>query len=64
MIWLPQHPHGRRKGGSQNSEKEQIDVGFNYYIHPRVVLKADYFDQDNDSGTEYNGYNLGVGYDF
>lgn len=51
-------------GGSQNSEKEQIDVGFNYYIHPRVVLKADYFDQDNDSGTEYKGYNLGVGYDF
>ena len=51
-------------GGSQNSEKEQIDVGFNYYIHPRVALKADYFDQDNDSGTEYKGYNLGVGYDF
>ena len=44
--------------------KEQIDAGFNYYIHPRVVLKADYFDQDNDSGTEYKGYNLGVGYDF
>ena len=49
---------------ASKSEKEQFDIGFNYWIHESVVLKFDYFDQDNDSGTEYTGYNMAVGWSF
>ena len=51
-------------GGNTNSEKKQTDIGFNYWIHDQVVVKVDYFDQDNDSGTEYKGYNVGIGWSF
>ena len=51
-------------GGNQRSEKKQADLGFNYWIHEQVVLKVDYFDQNNDSGAEYKGYNVGVGWSF
>tara|TARA_B110000908_G_scaffold133999_1_gene158244 strand:- start:2 stop:1216 length:1215 start_codon:yes stop_codon:yes gene_type:complete len=51
-------------GGNTNSEKQQTDIGFNYWIHEQVVLKVDYFDQDNDSGTEYKGFNAGIGWSF
>ena len=63
-VFVRYNEYDNTAGSNSKSEKEQIDVGFNYYIHPRVVLKADYFDQDNESGTEYSGYNLGVGWDF
>ena len=63
-VFVRYNEYDNTAGSNSKSEKEQIDVGFNYYIHPRVVLKADYFDQDNESGTEYKGYNLGVGWDF
>jgi hypothetical protein len=29
-----------------------------------VVIKADYQDQDNDSGANQDGFNLGIGYQF
>ena len=51
-------------GGNQKSERNQADLGFNYWIHKQVVLKVDYFDQHNDSGAEYKGYNVGVGWSF
>ena len=51
-------------GGNTNSEKKQTDIGFNYWMHDQVVVKVDYFDQDNDSGTEYKGYNVGIGWSF
>jgi hypothetical protein len=63
-VFVRYNEYDNTAGSNSKSEKEQIDVGFNYYIHPRVVLKADYFDQDNESGTEMKGYNLGVGWDF
>lgn len=48
-----------------DTEMTQTDVGFNYWPHPNVVLKADYQTQDAPQGkNEYDGFNLGVGYQF
>jgi hypothetical protein len=46
------------------SEKEQIDLGLNYWLHPNVVLKADVQLQNNENSSDQNGYNLGFGYSF
>lgn len=45
---------------------QQYDVGFNYWVHPQVVLKFDYQDQrhESDNGPEQDGFNLGVGFSF
>jgi hypothetical protein len=51
-------------GNSSGSEKEQIDVGVNWWPHEQVVLKMDYQWQNNEDGRNQNGINLGVGYDF
>lgn len=51
-------------GNSTASRKTQSDVGFNYYLDPQVVLKADYMSQSNDSGSEQKGVNVGFGYSF
>ena len=51
-------------GNSTATRKTQSDVGFNYYIDPQVVLKADYQSQSNDSGSEQKGFNVGMGYSF
>jgi hypothetical protein len=49
---------------SADSEKEQWDIGLNWWPHEQVVLKADYQFQDNENGEEQDGFNLGVGYEF
>jgi hypothetical protein len=51
-------------GNSSDTEKQQWDVGLNWWPHEQVVLKADYQFQDNDDGREQDGFNLGVGYEF
>ena len=53
-----------RAGNSSATEKQQTDVGINYWPHPDVVLKADYQLQDNENGSDQDGFNLGVGYQF
>ncbi len=47
-------------------EFEQVDVGFNYWPHPDVVFKFDYQLQDADglARNEFDGFNLGLGYQF
>ena len=54
------------KAGSNasDSEKEQWDIGVNYWPHEDVVIKVDYQHQDNDDGKEQNGLNVGLGYQF
>ena len=47
-----------------NGEKEQVDVGVNWWPHEQVVLKMDYQWQNNENGRDQDGINLGVGYDF
>ena len=47
------------------SKKRQIDLGFNYWPHPQVVIKFDGQIQTHASGQgESNGINLGIGYQF
>lgn len=46
----------------------QWEGGLNYYPHPQVVLKADYrardFDLSSESGRQFDGFDLGLGYQF
>lgn len=52
-------------GNGGDTEFDQLDFGFNYWPHPNVVLKADYQIQDAPQGQdEFDGFNLGVGYQF
>jgi len=52
-------------GDSIDSEYRQTDVGLNYWPHPDVVLKADYQNQSVPNGmNEFDGFNLGIGYQF
>jgi hypothetical protein len=51
-------------GSSSDSEKQQWDFGVNWWPHEDVVFKADYQIQDNENGSEQDGFNLGVGFQF
>lgn len=52
-------------GNSTDSEYTQVSAGVSYWPHPDVVLKADYQIEDAPSGKdEFDGFNLGVGYQF
>ncbi|MDD3762378.1 MAG: porin [Nevskiales bacterium] len=46
----------------------QWEGGINYYPHPQVVLKADYrmreHDLSSESGRDFDGFDLGIGYNF
>lgn len=55
---------GSNSGDAANSEKEQWDIGINYWPHEDVVIKADYQYQNNDNSKDQNGLNLGLGYQF
>ena len=56
------------EGGRSQDEFEQWSVGFNYWLGENVVLKADFQDREHnnaeDRGKDYDGFNLGVGYEF
>ena len=55
-------------GGVGDTKQTQVDAGVNYWIDKNVVLKADYQDQSAGDGVSkssvYDGFNLGVGYQF
>lgn len=52
-------------GDNTDSEYTQANFGVNYWPHPNVVLKADYqTDTAPATKTAYQGFNLGVGYQF
>lgn len=52
-------------GDAIDSRFTQLDMGLNYWVHPDVVLKADYQNQAGPSGkANFDGFNLGVGYQF
>ena len=50
-------------GTATDTSKSQTDVGFNYWPHENVVVKADYQAQ-NDIAGDFDGFNLGIGYQF
>lgn len=50
---------------SADGEKQQYDIGFNYWLHENVVMKADYRHDNNEGDSEeFSGFNLGVGWSF
>lgn len=52
-------------GNSANTEYSQVDFGVNYWPHEDVVIKVDLQDQDAPAGSsEYDGFNVGIGYQF
>lgn len=54
-----------RAGDDTDSEYSEWNVGVNYWLYPDVVFKVDYQDQDAPAGkSEWDGWNLGVGYQF
>ena len=56
------------EGGRSRDQFEQWTTGFNYWPHEQVVLKFDYQERqheaETDEGRDYDGFNLGVGYQF
>jgi len=59
-VFVRQNDYSVKKG----EDNSQMDIGFNYWPHEDVVLKFDYQTQDNDTGSEKEGFNLGIGYQF
>ncbi|VAX12706.1 FIG01060344: hypothetical protein [hydrothermal vent metagenome] len=54
-----------RVNSGTDTQYNQFDVGFNYWPHEDVVLKFDYQNQSVPNGkNEFDGINLGVGYQF
>ncbi len=51
-------------GGPGTTEKQQTDLGANWWPIQNVVIKADYQLQDNENGQDLEGFNLGIGYQF
>lgn len=55
----------KQAGDNADSEYQQTDVGVNFWPHPDVVLKLNYQNQEvPDGSNEYDGINLGIGYQF
>ncbi len=52
-------------GDDANSKYRQTDLGISFWPHRDVVIKADYQNQSAPDGqSEYDGINLGIGYQF
>lgn len=62
-IYARQSNWDNRPNSGSNTENIQTDFGFNYWPHEDVVLKFDYQLRDN-AGTDDDGFNLGIGYQF
>jgi len=59
--------YNNKAGISSSNDTEVWEYGVNYWLHPQVVLKADYTDFVNDSGSsnvDKDSLNLGVGWSF
>lgn len=55
--------HNEWSLNQSQEDNTQMDVGVNYWPHENVVFKADYQQQNTQAG-DYDGINLGVGYQF
>ena len=52
-------------GDSSDSEYTMVQVGLNYWPHEDVVVKLDYQSQDVPiAKNDYDGFNVGIGYQF
>lgn len=62
-VFARQSSWDNRPNSGSNTENTQTDFGFNYWPHEDVVVKADYQLRDK-AGTDDDGFNLGIGYQF
>ncbi|ORE89076.1 phosphate-selective porin O and P [Oceanococcus atlanticus] len=55
-------------GARSQDEFSQWEFGANFYPHEQVVIKVDYrmreHEQAGDSGRDFDGFDLGIGYQF
>ena len=51
-------------GDNTDSEEQEFTAGLNYWIHPSVVLKADYNQVSLQEGTGSDRLNVGMGWQF
>ncbi len=64
-IFARHNEWDNKAGDSNNSRYQQVDVGVNYWPHPDVVIKLDHQNQTSPAGQdEYDGFNVGLGYQF
>lgn len=49
---------------NENFDRRIIQVGVNFWLHPNVVIKADYRDFDAKSGPVADDFNIGFGFAF
>jgi len=57
--------YNNKAGSGTSIDAEVWEYGVNYWLHPQVVLKADYTDYVNDNGgSDSDALNLGVGWSF
>lgn len=57
--------YDNQAGNSSDSEVKQWDLGVNWWLDPQVAIKFDYQDQDAENeNDEFDGFNVGVGYQF
>lgn len=57
--------YNNKAGSSASDDTEVWEYGVNYWLHPQVVLKADYTDYVSESnGSDKDALNLGVGWSF
>jgi hypothetical protein len=54
-----------KAGDAADSRYSHTDIGVNYWPHPDVVVKLDHQNQQSPTGQdEFDGFNLGLGYQF
>jgi hypothetical protein len=64
-VFVRYNDWDNRAGGSSDTAYQQTDIGVNYWPIDDVVVKFDYQDQSAPSGSdEFDGFNLGIGYQF
>jgi hypothetical protein len=64
-VFARNSEYNNATGLSSSVEYEVWDYGINYWLTPHVVIKADYTDFVNDnSGTDNDAFNLGLGWSF
>lgn len=62
-VFARQSNWDNQPNSNANTETRQTDFGFNYWPHEDVVIKFDYQLRDQ-AGTDNDGFNMGVGYQF
>lgn len=57
------------EGARVQDQFSQWELGFNWWLHPNAVVKANYLDRTHDpeaeaQGRDFDGFDLGIGYMF